>query len=302
MIDITHKNNTLRIATAAATVQVSQAATIEAIVNKQVPKGDVLEAGRVAGLFGVKKTAELIPDCHPLPIESTQVEYEIKEMSIEIRVLVKTIYKTGVEVEAMHGASIVALTLYDMLKPIDKGITIQNIRLVEKKGGKSDYKGKYPKNLTAVVVVCSDSIAAKLKKDRAGKAIIQKLEACEVQVKQYVIIPDEKVEIQQQLEQAHGNGADLIIFTGGTGLSPRDVTPESVLPLLDRQIPGIAEAIRSYGQNRTPYAMLSRSIVGTKGKSLVLTLPGSTKGASESMDALFPAVLHSFGILNGAQH
>lgn len=302
MVDITHKSNTLRIAIAQATVRVSKQATIDAIVNKKVPKGDVFEMAKVAGLFGVKKTSDLIPDCHPLPIEYTNISYEIEGLNIFINIEVKTIYKTGVEVEAMHGASLVALTMYDMLKPIDKGIEINNIKLLKKRGGKSDYKGKYPKGLTAGVVVCSDSISAGKKQDKAGKAIIGKLEACKVSIASYEIIPDEVDLIQSQVNDLHEKGVDLIIFTGGTGLSPRDVTPEAVLPLLDREILGIMEAVRSYGQDRTPYAMLSRSVAGTKGNSLILTLPGSTKGASESMDALFPALLHIFGIMKGQQH
>lgn len=302
MVDITHKSNTLRIAIAQATVRVSRQATIDAIVNKTVPKGDVFEMAKVAGLFGVKKTSDLIPDCHPLPIEYTKISYEIEGLNILINIEVKTIYKTGVEVEAMHGASLVALTMYDMLKPIDKGIEINNIKLLKKRGGKSDYKGKYPKGLIAGVVVCSDSISAGKKEDKAGKAIMSKLEACAVSIAKYTIIPDEVEEVQNQVNNLHKQGVDLIIFTGGTGLSPRDVTPEAVLPLLDREIPGIMEAVRNYGQDRTPYAMLSRSVAGTKGNSLILTLPGSTKGASESMDALFPALLHIFGIMKGMRH
>jgi len=137
MIDITHKEKTHRTAIAQAVVKTSSEATIRAIMDKTVPKGDVIEASRIAGLFAVKKTSDLIPDCHPLPVEFTAVRHRMKGLSIFIEVEVSTIYRTGVEVEAMHGASVVALTLYDMLKPIDKSIQIENIRLLEKKGGKS---------------------------------------------------------------------------------------------------------------------------------------------------------------------
>src|SRR6186713_2286859 len=143
MIDITHKPTTLREATAEATVSVSLADTIAAVKEKRVPKGDVLEAARVAGLFGIKRTADMIPDCHPLPIEHAELTFEVQDMAIVVKVKVRTIYRTGVEVEAMHGASVAALTIYDMLKPIDKGITIDRIRLVEKKGGKSDWKDTF---------------------------------------------------------------------------------------------------------------------------------------------------------------
>ena len=160
MVDITHKNNTLRIATAQATVTVSKQETIDAIRNKTVPKGDVFEMAKAAGLLGVKRTPDLLPDCHPIPIEYTGISYEISGLDILINMEVKTIYKTGVEVEAMHGASVVALTMYDMLKPIDKGIEINNIKLLNKKGGKSDWKDRFRMELRAAVVVCSDTISA----------------------------------------------------------------------------------------------------------------------------------------------
>lgn len=138
MVDITHKTPTLRTAIAQAIVQVSSQNTIDAIRNNTVPKGDVFSMSKAAGLLGVKKTPELLPDCHPLPIEFTDITYEINGLQITVLITVKTIYKTGVEVEAMHGASVVALNMYDMLKPIDKGIEIQNIKLLKKTGGKSD--------------------------------------------------------------------------------------------------------------------------------------------------------------------
>ena len=138
MVDITHKMDTLRTAVAQATVKVGSEETIAAIKNNTVPKGDVFAMSRAAGLLGVKKTAHLLPDCHPLPIEYTGIDYAIDGLEILITITVKTHYKTGVEVEAMHGASVVALNMYDMLKPIDKNVEIFHIRLLKKTGGKSD--------------------------------------------------------------------------------------------------------------------------------------------------------------------
>ena len=302
MVDITHKVTTLRTAVAQAIVKVSKLETIQAIENDTVPKGNVFAMSKAAGLLGVKRTPDILPDCHPLPIEFTSVEYDINGLEIKVLFTVKTIYKTGVEVEAMHGASVVALNMYDMLKPIDKGIEIHAIKLLNKKGGKSDFKDRFRKDLTAAVIVCSDTISGGHKEDKAGKAIIEKLESCDVKISDYIIIPDEKDVIQEKAKAFQEQGVDLIIYTGGTGLSGRDVTPEALLPILDRRIPGIEEAIRNYGQDRMPYAMLSRSVAGTINSTLVLALPGSTNGAKESMDAIFPSVLHIFRILKGARH
>lgn len=301
MVDITHKINTLREAVAQAIVQVGSPETMQAIREKKVPKGDVLEVARTAGLFAVKNTSSAIPDCHPLPIEYTAVAYELQPTTIQIQVTVRTIYKTGVEVEAMHGASIVALTLYDMLKPIDKAVEISSIKLLHKKGGKSD-KLNIKSDLKAAVVVCSDSVSAGKKEDVSGRIISEKLTKMGVSVTDYQVIPDQVQVIQSLVEQYAAQKIDLLVLTGGTGLSHKDVTPEAVIPLLDRRIPGIEEAMRHYGQERTPLAMLSRSVAGFKGDTLILALPGSAAGAAESMQAVFPSVLHLFNILNGGQH
>jgi len=302
MVDITNKSNTLRMATAQAVVKVSKDETIEAIKNDRVPKGNVFAMSKATGLLGIKKTPDLLPDCHPIPIEFAGIDYDINGLEITITCTIKTIYKTGVEVEAMHGASVVALNMYDMLKPIDKGVEIHHIKLLSKKGGKSDFGNRFREPLSAVVIVCSDTISAGQKEDMAGKAIIEKLKTCDVSISDYIVIPDDKEKIQQKAKEYVEKGINIILFTGGTGLSKRDVTPEALNEIIERKIPGIEEAIRSYGQERTPYAMLSRSVVGTIGNALVLALPGSTNGAKESMDAIFPSILHIFGVLKGERH
>ncbi len=298
MEGISNKISTLRSATAQAIVKVSQQETIDAILNKTVPKGDVLERAKTAGLFSVKRTADMIPDCHPIPIEYTQVEFEINGVEIIITVNVKTTYKTGGEVEAMHGASVVALTIYDMLKTIDKEIEISGIKLLGKKGGQTDFGKRANLKITAAIVVVSDAVSAGKKKDTAGKAIIESLNQHGIESDNYMIIPDEPEEIKQVLKNYCDQGIDLVITVGGTGFAPRDKTPETLKSIIEMEIPGIMEAARNYGQQRTPYAMLSRGVAGLRGKSLILALPGSTRGAAETMDALFPYVLHIFRVLS----
>jgi len=302
MVNITHKNNSLRKAIATAILTVSKPETIDAIKNKQVPKGDVFEFSRAAGLLGIKKTSDVIPDCHPLPIEFAAITHHIEGLTIVITVEVHTIYKTGVEVEAMHGAAVTALTMYDMLKPLDKEVEISTIRLQSKTGGKSDLKNNPGKDLRCAVVVCSDSVTEGTKEDSSGKLIIEKLSKFNLLAEEYIIIADEVEAIQSAAKKLSEAGINLVLFTGGTGLSPRDVTPDAISPLLDREIPGIMEAARSYGQQRTSFAMLSRGVAGFIKNTLVITLPGSPRGVEETMDALFPYVLHVFKVAEGMRH
>lgn len=303
MRDISNKPTTFRQATARATVKVSKKETIEAVINKTVPKGDVFEMAKTAGFFAVKRTPDIIPDCHPIPIEHTEIKYDIQGLEVIIEITVKAIYKTGVEVEAMHGASVVALTMYDMLKPIDKEIEICSIKLLSKKGGKTDFHDTFDKSIKTAVVVMSDSVAAGKKEDKSGKVIKTKLESLGLAVGEYIIIPDEPEDIRNTVISLCDNGTDLIVTTGGTGLSPRDKTPEALKSVIKQEIPGIMEAARNYGQQRTPYAMLSRGIAGMRGKTLIVALPGSSRGADETMEALFPSLLHIFKVLEyGYRH
>jgi molybdenum cofactor biosynthesis protein MoaC len=302
MVNITKKNNTLRKAIASAIVTVSKEETINAIASRQVPKGDVFEFSRAAGLLAIKKTSDVIPDCHPLPVEYAAIRHSIDGLNIHIEVEIHTIYKTGVEVEAMHGAAITALTMYDMLKPIDNAVEISSIKLLRKEGGKSDPGKEMDEEISCAVVVCSDSISKEENTDSSGKAIAERLKQYGLTMVNYEVLPDDLEIIRSKAETLTSKNIDLIIFTGGTGLSPRDVTPEAISPLIETPIPGIMEAVRHYGQQRMPYAMLSRGVAGFIKNSLVLTLPGSLRAVNEAMDALFPHLLHIFKVRAGYGH
>lgn len=297
MLDITKKIETLRTATASAVVKMKNE-SILSVQNNTGPKKDILATARAAGFLAVKNTSSTIPHCHPIPVEFTGVDYEFTKDKLKITVTVKSAGKTGCEMEALYGASVAALTVYDMLKPIDKSIEIQLIKLEIKSGGKSDFTDLIPQDFKTAVVVISDSVSSGKKKDKAGLSIKEKLEKLSIPVSTYQIIPDEPAQIEKLINELCSDNYDLILTTGGTGLSPRDVTPDTLKKLIEREVEGIMEAARSYGQKRTPYAMLSRGIAGFKGKTLIITLPGSSRGAEESMDALFPYVLHIYKVLD----
>jgi len=136
MVDVGSKEDTDRSATASGKVLMS-IETIEALKKQELQKGDVLGVARVAGIQAAKKTSDLIPLCHPLAINFASVDFIIKESHVEIEATVKTFGKTGVEMEALTACAVAALTIYDMCKAVDKSVTIEEIKLLEKTGGKS---------------------------------------------------------------------------------------------------------------------------------------------------------------------
>jgi molybdenum cofactor synthesis domain-containing protein len=253
--------------------------------------------------MAAKRTWELIPYCHQIPITHCAIDYEFEPEGVRLKATVKAIAPTGVEMEALTAVNIAALTLYDMLKPHTPEIEIRSIKLVEKRGGKSDWRDELSPPIKAHVIVLSDSVAAGKKEDRAGKAVLKALEEePSVEIAGYKVLPDDPRRLKALVEKLVSEGVDLILTVGGTGLAPTDQTVEAIKPMIEREVPGIMEAARAYGQRRTPYAMLSRGIAGMIKNTLVLTLPGSSRGAKETMEALFPAVLHLFFVLRKLPH
>ena len=302
MLDISKKIKTLREAKAQAILKVSPN-TIKLIKENKIPKGNPLEVAKVAAINSAKNTSNIIPYCHPLPVEFVGVEFELSDNLIMIYIEVKAIYKTGVEMEALTAASVAALTLYDMMKMLDEEMEITGTKLLEKRGGKSDFKNKYKSKLKAAVLVMSDTIAAGKKEDKSGKIIVERLEKEDIELVDYKIIPDDLEEIKNLLIHYSDNlELDMIFTTGGTGFSRRDNTPEAMTRVIQREVPGIPETMRAYGQERTPYSMLSRGKAGIRGKTVIINLPGSRGGVTDSLNAIFPAVLHSFKMILGYSH
>jgi cyclic pyranopterin phosphate synthase len=297
MIDITKKKTTLRSAVATATISFNNPKTFTAIKEQTVPKGNVFETAKIAGLMAFKNTALAIPHCHPLPIEFADINFKLDDNRIVITSEIKTIYKTGAEVEALYAATVAAITCYDMLKQIDNQILIQEIKIVEKTGGKENLK-KLPQDITAGIIVCSNKKVDK-EEESVGYLAKQKLESFDVSVNHLVHVELDSIDIEREFRYCLESEFNLIILIGGTGISQNDITPDIILPYFEKRLFGVEETMRSYGQMRTPYAMLSRSLVGVVDKSIVMVLPGSKNGMLESFEAVFPEVLHSFWMFRG---
>ena len=154
--------------------------------------------------------------------------------------------------------------------------------------------------IDAAVLTISDSVSAGTRNDRSGPAVRERLEQLGWRVSVIETIPDEAAEISRRLATLADGGQVAAIFTtGGTGLAPRDVTPEATRAVVDREIPGFGELMRAKGRESTPLASLSRSLAGTRGRVLVVNLPGSPKGAVESLDAIVELVPHVLELLRG---
>jgi molybdenum cofactor biosynthesis protein MoaC len=299
--DVSSKQLTLRTAKAAATLLVA-ASTVKAIRSGDVPKADPLGVAKVAGIQAAKNASLLIPYCHQVPLDFVKVDIQLRKQEIEISTEVKAIWKTGVEMEALLAASVTALTLYDMLKIIDKEMEIVAVRLLEKKGGKSGMTIN-GKGLSSAVLVMSDRIHKGKRKDISGKILVRRLKDLRFTVRSYEVVPDERDIIEAKLlDLCDRRGVDLILTTGGTGMSPRDVTPEATMAVISRRMAGVEEAMRAYGQDRIPMSMLSRGVAGVRGETLIINFPGSPGGVTDGMDALFPAILHTFRMMKGGGH
>lgn len=304
MRDITSKQITLRTANAVSVIYCTEQ-TIALIRNNKLPKGNLFDVARAAGFLGAKLTPQLLPHCHPVMIDGMTIDFEINDTEkpgITISGKAKSIGRTGIEMEMLTAVSIAALEIYDMLKPVDTTLEIGGIKLLEKTGGKSDRKKYFSTPPVCAILVCSDSTAAGKREDKSGITIRQMLQQFNVNVVAYEIVPDEKTLIQKQLLKWVDEDVHFIFTTGGTGLGPRDNTVTAVSEILERDADGITEAMRNFGQMRTPMAMMSRAVAGSISDTLILTLPGSSDGARESLEAVLPGLFHARKIMKGGGH
>jgi cyclic pyranopterin phosphate synthase len=309
MVDVGGKPIAARRAVAQAIVRM-RPEVLATLLEAGGPKGDAFGVARLAGIGAAKRTAELIPLCHPLPLDRVEVDLtpDPTAGTVTIRTEAAATARTGVEMEALTAAGIAALTLYDMAKSLQRDIVIERVELLEKEGGRSGHFSREevptPRaSHEAVVVTCSNRSAAGERDDASGPALVSALRDAGWDVaSDAIVVPDDEGDIAGRLVQLADAGHRLVLTTGGTGLAPTDVTPAATRRVIDREVPGLAELMRAAGLASTPMAALSSGVVGVRGRTLIANLPGSPRGASESLAALLPVLRHALDQLAGGDH
>jgi len=299
MVDVTDKVPTVRIAKAEGRITLLPE-TVSAITDDSIPKGNVLTTAKIAGIQAAKKTAELIPMCHQLNLSFVDIEFDIQTESIVIKSIVKTKEATGVEMEALTAVSSAALTIYDMCKAVDKTMSIGEINLVEKLGGKSDHATEYRPQVGVITI--SDSVSSGKNEDRSGPLLVSGFSDSGCSVEHKKVLPDGSDEFPSTIQNWIIDGVKLIITTGGTGLGPRDLTIESLEEIFDSKLPGVEQALHAYGRGKVKTAMLSRLTAGVVDGTIVICLPGSTGAVKDAINVLIPTIFHSFHMMKGEKH
>ncbi|MFE7419206.1 bifunctional molybdenum cofactor biosynthesis protein MoaC/MoaB [Rhodococcus sp. NPDC057529] len=308
MVDVSAKADTTRTAVAAGQL-VTTPAVIELVRADDLPKADVLATARIAGISGAKKTSELIPLCHQLALSSVKLEFGFTDTAITIEATAKTKGPTGVEMEALTAVAVAGLTLHDMVKAVDPAATLDGVRLLTKDGGKRGHWTREQQSTgtptvtarSAAVLVASTGGAMGTREDTTGPVIAAWLEERGFTTRGPLVYPD--ADIAAGLADALSGSPALIISTGGTGVSPTDATPEATRAVLDRELPGVADAIRNRGTEVTPHASLSRGLAGVANGTVVVNLPGSPGGVRDGLSVLDPIVDHLLAqVAGGGAH
>ncbi len=300
MVDVSEKYETFRFARAVGRIRLP-GDVVSLIREGKVQKGDVLAVSEVAGMMAAKRVSELLPYCHPIPVDMVEVKARLTDGGVEVEALVCGVWRTGYEMEAMLAVTAALLNVYDMCKMYTSSMAIEEVRLVEKGGGKSQWYQDLSGVRFAVVTV-SDSAFEGTREDRTGPALKELIESEGGTVVATAVVPDEKAIIAGKVKELC-HSVDVVVLAGGTGPSARDVTPEALEGLIVKRLPGFGELMRGMGVRSTPRAIISRCFAGVaEDGTLVMALPGSVGGATDSFKAVLPVIKHTLDMIRGGGH
>ena len=302
MVDVTGKAAAARVAVASGTVRTT-AEVVGLLASNGLKKGDALATARIAGIMGAKRTPDLIPLCHPIALSGVTVDFALGDAEVDITATARTTDVTGVEMEALTAVAVAGLTLHDMIKAVDPAAVLDAVRLERKDGGKTGTWTRPEDSMTrtARVVTASNRAAAGVYSDKTGPLIAGWLRDRGYDVRPAEVVPDGEP-VRDALRAAVAAGVDVVITTGGTGISPTDRTPEMTGAVLDYEIPGLADAVRAAGLPKVPTAVLSRGRAGVAGATLIVNLPGSTGGVKDGLGVLDGVLEHAIDQVHGGDH
>jgi cyclic pyranopterin phosphate synthase len=326
MVDVGAKQPSARLARARARLRMTPSAA-GAVRDGSGPKGEVLAVARLAGIQAAKQTAGLIPLTHPLPLSFVDVEASVDADAglVTIEAEARTTGQTGVEMEAMTAAAVAALTVYDMVKGLEREIEIEQVVLLEKHGGRSDYSREEqagPRTSSpqgselaggngglaagagarrgAAVLTISTSKAAGDGVDESGPQLKRLAAGLGLEIVAEDVVSDDRATIEARLrELCDERRCALVLTSGGTGLSPNDVTPEATRAVIDREVGGIGEAMRLASRPHTENWMLSRGLAGVRGGTLIVNLPGNPRSIGEVGGELAGPLAHALVLIAG---